>query len=63
MAQNNLNNSKTSLATTSDSIRKNALNSLTNAYLLAKNARDFEDDLLGISDAKRNLNDAFETYL
>lgn len=62
-AQNNLTNSKKLLETQGESLRKNALNSMSNAFIIARNARDFTDETLGVTSANKTKNDAFETYL
>ncbi|EKE30234.1 MAG: hypothetical protein ACD_2C00020G0002 [uncultured bacterium (gcode 4)] len=63
MSKNNLNNSKASLATAKANILKNAVNSLTNAYIIARNARDYTDTILSLTDANKNKNIDYEMYL
>lgn len=62
-ARNNLVNSEKLLAIQGESLRKNALNSMSNAFIVARNARDFADQTLGVTEANRSKNDAFEIYL
>jgi hypothetical protein len=46
MAKNNLENSKTMLGSNNTNTQKNAVNSLSNAYAVARNAREFIDIFL-----------------
>lgn len=46
MAKSNLENSKRLLGLERENMEKNALNSLTNAYIVARNARDAVDSIL-----------------
>lgn len=62
-ARNNLTASKNLLEVQRGSLHKNALNSMSNAFIIARNARDFTDELLGVTDANRTKNDAYENYL
>ena len=62
-AQNNLTNSKKLLDIQGESLRRNALNSMSNAFIIARNARDFVDETLGVTDTNKTKNDAYETYL
>lgn len=62
-ANNNLVNSTKLLDIQGESLRKNALNSLSNAFIIARNSRDFVDETLGVTDANKSKNDAFESYL
>lgn len=45
-ARNNLTNSKKLLEIQGESLRKNALSSMANAFIIARNARDFADETL-----------------
>ncbi|MFA6090588.1 MAG: biotin/lipoyl-binding protein [Candidatus Gracilibacteria bacterium] len=62
-ARNNLTNSTKLLVTQGESLRRNALNSLSNAFIIARNARDFTDEVLGVTDANRAKNDLYQNYL
>lgn len=62
-ARNNLTNSKKLLETQGESLRKNALNSMSNAFIIARNARDFIDETLGVTPTNKTKNDTFEIYL
>jgi len=46
MSQNNLDNSKKLLDNEKENIVKNALNSLSNAYIIARNSLDYTDEIL-----------------
>lgn len=61
--RNNLTNSTKLLETQGESLRRNALNSLSNAFIIARNARDFTDEVLGVTDANRAKNDLYQNYL
>lgn len=63
MSKNNLENSKKLLDQEKNNILKNALNALTNAYIIAKNAKDYSDTILGVTETNRNKNDSYESYL
>lgn len=63
MAKNNLENSKKLLESDRINIQKNAVNSLTNAYIIVRNARDYIDTILGITDKNKAKNDTYEAYL
>ncbi|MDD2487626.1 MAG: efflux RND transporter periplasmic adaptor subunit [Candidatus Gracilibacteria bacterium] len=63
MAKSNLDNSRKLLDLERMNMEKNAVNSLTNAYIIARNAREYIDTLLGITDLKKNGNDSYEVYL
>ena len=63
MAKNNLDNSKKLLDLENSNIQKNAISSLTNAYIIARNAKDYIDSILGITSSNRYKNDDFENYL
>lgn len=63
MAKNNLENSKKLLESNKINIQKNAVNSLTNAYIIAKNGRDYVDNILWVTDLNKAKNDDFEQYL
>ncbi len=45
------------------SLRSSALASLAGAFVNARSARDFADEILGITDENRHLNDAYDEYL
>lgn len=62
-ARNNLVNSTKLLGVQGESLRKNALNSMSNAFIIARNARDFADETLGVTNANRSKNDSYEVYL
>ncbi|MDD5377434.1 MAG: HlyD family efflux transporter periplasmic adaptor subunit [Candidatus Gracilibacteria bacterium] len=62
-ANNNLTNSTKLLGIQGESLRKNALNSMSNAFIIARNARDFADETLGVTDANKAKNDDYEVYL
>lgn len=62
-ARNNLINSTKLLETQGESLRRNTLNSLSNAFIIARNARDFTDEVLGVTDANRAKNDLYQNYL
>lgn len=62
-ARNNLIASKKLFETQKDSLHKNSLNSMSNAFVIARNARDFTDEILGVTDANRTKNDVYENYL
>lgn len=62
-ARNNLANSTKLLGVQGESLRKNALNSMSNAFIIARNARDFADETLGVTSANRTKNDSYEVYL
>jgi hypothetical protein len=63
MSLSNLDNSQKLLELEQENLQKNAVNSLTNAYIIARNARDYVDTILGVTDGNRSKNDAFEMYL
>lgn len=63
LARRSLETTKKLYASQKSSLDKNALSALANAFIVARNAREFEDGLLGLTDANRTKNDAFETYL
>lgn len=63
MAKNNLENSTSLLQNDRINVQKNAINSLTNAYIIARNARDYVDTILWITEANKNKNDSYEVYL
>ncbi len=63
MAKNNLENSTKLLQNDKQNIQKNAVNSLTNAYIIARNAREYIDTILWVSEANKNKNDAYDVYL
>lgn len=63
MAKNNLENSTKLLQNDKLNIQKNAVNSLTNAYIIARNAREYIDTILWVSESNKNKNDAYEVYL
>lgn len=63
MAKNSLENNEKLLESDKINIQKNAINSLTNAYIIAKNWRDYIDTILWVTDLNRNKNDSYEQYL
>ncbi|MCK9272812.1 HlyD family efflux transporter periplasmic adaptor subunit [Candidatus Gracilibacteria bacterium] len=63
MSQNNLDNSKKLLDNEKENIVKNALNSLSNAYIIARNSLDYTDEILGVTDMNKYKNDSYEVYL
>ncbi|MDP2090640.1 MAG: HlyD family efflux transporter periplasmic adaptor subunit [Candidatus Gracilibacteria bacterium] len=63
MAKNNLENSTKLLQNDKINIQINAVSSLTNAYIIARNARDYIDTIIGVTEANKNKNDAYEVYL
>ncbi len=63
MAKNNLDNSKKLLDLENSNIQKNAISSLTNAYIIARNAKEYIDSILGVTSSNRYKNDDFENYL
>ncbi|MDD2565856.1 MAG: efflux RND transporter periplasmic adaptor subunit [Candidatus Gracilibacteria bacterium] len=63
MANNNLDNSRKLLEQEKINIRKNALNSLSNAYIIARNALDYTDVIIGVTDSNKYKNDSYEVYL
>lgn len=62
-ARNNFMNSKKLLEVQRESLRKNALNSMSNAFIIARNARDFTDETFGITPANSTKDDVFENHL
>lgn len=56
-------NTKKLLDTQREVIRKNALSSMSYAYVNARNAREFADTILGITDGNKDKNDSYEMYL
>ncbi|MDD2908425.1 MAG: HlyD family efflux transporter periplasmic adaptor subunit [Candidatus Gracilibacteria bacterium] len=63
MANNNLDNSRKLLEQEKINIRKNALNSLSNAYIIARNALEYTDIIIGVTDSNKYKNDSYEVYL
>lgn len=63
MAKNNLENSTKLLQNDKINIQINAVSSLTNAYIIARNARDYIDTIIWVTEANKNKNDAYEVYL
>lgn len=62
-ARNNLTASKKLLETQGESLERNALSSMSNAFIVARNSRDFIDETLGVTAQNKAKNDNFETYL
>lgn len=62
-ARNNFTASKKLLEVQGESLRKNALNSMSNAFIIARNARDFTDETFGITIKNKSKDDVFENYL
>lgn len=62
-ARNNFTASKKLLGVQRESLYKNALNSMSNAFIIARNARDFTDETFGITPENRTKDDVFENYL
>lgn len=62
-ARNNLANSQKLLEIQGDSLQRNALSSMSNAFIIARNARDFIDETLGVTTTNKTKNDSFEMYL
>ncbi|MDD2916948.1 MAG: HlyD family efflux transporter periplasmic adaptor subunit, partial [Candidatus Gracilibacteria bacterium] len=63
LARNNLENTQKLSNLTMESTEKNAVNALANAYIIARNAKDSVDTILGITSANASKNDVYETYL
>lgn len=63
MAKSNLDNSTELLGLDRQNTYKNALNSLSNAYIIARNSRDYLDSILWVTDLNKNKNMEFEVYL
>lgn len=63
LATNALENTRRLLAIEDANIQKNSLSSMSNAFIIARNARDFSDEILGVTTANRYKNDAYEVYL
>lgn len=63
LAESQLGNTRSLLDQQESSLRGQALASLAGAFVTARSGRDFADAILGISDANRYKNDAFEAYL
>lgn len=63
LATNALENTRKLLAIEDANIQKNSLSSMSNAFIIARNARDFSDEILGVTTANRYKNDAYEVYL
>ncbi len=62
-ATNALENTRRLLAIEDANIQKNTLSSMSNAFIIARNARDFTDEVIGVTDANRAKNDGYEIYL
>lgn len=62
-AKNNLENGTKLLNTERENVYKNAVNSIANALILSRNAQDYIDTILGMTEGNRQKNDAFENYL
>lgn len=63
LANNNLENTKKLLELEKNNIEKNAVNSLTNAYIIARNAKNYLDNILWITNENKDRNDYFELFL
>lgn len=63
LARNNLENQKKLSDLSVETAEKNAINSLANAYIVARNAKDTVDTILGITPANASKNDVYENYL
>lgn len=63
MAKNNLENSKILLDSDKVNIQKNAISSLNNAYILARDARDYIDVNFGYTPANEDKNNSYEYLL
>lgn|GEM_PF-4512251 len=63
LATNALENTRKLLAIEDANIQKNSLSSMSNAFIIARNARDFSDEILGVTTANRYKNDGYEVYL
>lgn len=62
-ARNNFTSSKKLLGVQRESLYKNAQNSMSNAFIITRNARDFTDETFGITTENRTKDDVFENYL
>ncbi len=63
LAENQLKNTTALLQEQEASLRSSALASLAGAFVNARSARDFMDEILGITDENRHRNDAYDEYL
>lgn len=62
-AKNSLENTKSLLVQQEDAINKNALSSMSAAFITARDARDYADEVLGVTEGNRSKNDAYEAFL
>lgn len=63
LATNSLANTTELMKTEEDGLYRSSLSSLTNAFIIARTAREFTDSFLGVTDVNRSRNDAFEQLL
>lgn len=63
LAESQLENTAALLQEQESSLRSSALASLAGAFVNARSARDFADEILGITNENQHLNDAYDEYL
>lgn len=62
-ATTNLTNTTTALDAERATLHRNAMSALAGGYIVARDARDFIDTMLGVSDRTRGMNAVYSTYL